>query len=146
MWNPLQSGGPSFDSYQYIGRNTDATGLYYFRNRYYNPITQTFLSEDPTRFAGGPNLYQNGAGNPTTYRGHVIDNLTSDYVAQEAKNDSQSLESGIIVQINNYVELMNTPGSGVNSVEWHFYPTANGGPSGPLLNHLLNNGIKIVWH
>ena len=26
---------------------TDASGLYCFRNLYYSPITQTFLSEDP---------------------------------------------------------------------------------------------------
>ncbi len=65
--NTNTSGGASSNSYQYIGRETDATRLYYFRNRYYNPITRTFLSEDPMRLAGGPNLYQYAAGNPTTY-------------------------------------------------------------------------------
>lgn len=27
------------NSYEYIGRETDATGLYYFRARYYNPLS-----------------------------------------------------------------------------------------------------------
>ncbi len=45
--NTSTSGSPSTNSYQYIGREADATGLYYFRSRYYSPITQTFISEDP---------------------------------------------------------------------------------------------------
>lgn len=60
--------GGSANSYQYLGRETDATGLYEFRNRYYDPITERFLSEDPIGLAGGPNLYEYAGDNPTTYR------------------------------------------------------------------------------
>ena len=37
----------------------------------------------------------------------------------------------------------------VNSVEWHFFVsnvTGKGGPSGPLLEALLNAGIKVIFH
>ena len=52
------TGNSSSNSYQYTGRETDATGLYHLRARYYNPNTGRFISEDPMGFAGsGPNLY-----------------------------------------------------------------------------------------
>jgi RHS repeat-associated protein len=45
--------------FQFTGReNDDATGLYYYRARYYDSIRHRFLSEDPIEFDGGsPNLY-----------------------------------------------------------------------------------------
>jgi RHS repeat-associated protein len=39
------------------GRESDSTGLYYYRARYYYPVVQRFLSEDPIGFAGGTNVY-----------------------------------------------------------------------------------------
>ncbi len=48
------SGNPS----QYTGRENDGTGLYYYRARYYSPIWQRFISEDPLDYDGGNiNLY-----------------------------------------------------------------------------------------
>lgn len=43
--------------YQYTGRERDASGLYFYRARYYSPQMARFLSEDPSGFAGGLNLY-----------------------------------------------------------------------------------------
>src|SRR5262249_44383718 len=34
-------------AYQFTGRENDATGLYYYRARYYSPSTGRFVSEDP---------------------------------------------------------------------------------------------------
>ena len=52
---------------QYTGRENDATGLYYYRARYYDPILKQWISEDPIGLAGGINqrAYTNGA--PTIY-------------------------------------------------------------------------------
>src|SRR5262249_18480612 len=47
------SGNPS----AYSGRELDATGLYFYRARYYNPSLGRFISEDPIGFGGGQNLY-----------------------------------------------------------------------------------------
>jgi RHS repeat-associated protein len=42
----------------YTGREEDGTGVYYYRARYYHPVLQRFVSEDPIGSAGGsPNVY-----------------------------------------------------------------------------------------
>ncbi len=52
------SGEASSNPAQFTGREADATGLYYYRARYYDTTTQRFLSEDPLDFAAGDrNLY-----------------------------------------------------------------------------------------
>src|SRR5262249_34903361 len=38
--------GAALTPFQYTGRESDATGLYYYRSRYYDPTLQRFLSED----------------------------------------------------------------------------------------------------
>ena len=51
--NTTTSGASSFNSYQYTGRENDATGLYYYRARYYSPTLQRFIAQDPIGFGGG---------------------------------------------------------------------------------------------
>ncbi|MGH7964849.1 MAG: RHS repeat-associated core domain-containing protein [Candidatus Binatia bacterium] len=53
------AGAASTNPFQFTGRENDgATGLYYYRARYYHPVLQRFISEDPIRFRGGDvNLY-----------------------------------------------------------------------------------------
>src|SRR5262249_10209764 len=47
----------------------DGTGLYYYRARYYSPVLQRFISEDPIAFAGGDtNLYMYVRGDPVNLR------------------------------------------------------------------------------
>jgi RHS repeat-associated protein len=50
--------------FQYTGRVSVSSGLYYYRARFYNSQTGRFISEDPLGFGGGPNQYQYGWGNP----------------------------------------------------------------------------------
>jgi RHS repeat-associated protein len=51
---------------RFSGREADATGLYYYRARYYDPALGRFLSEDPAGFgAGDPNLYAYVFNSPT---------------------------------------------------------------------------------
>ncbi|HKY26732.1 MAG TPA: RHS repeat-associated core domain-containing protein [Pyrinomonadaceae bacterium] len=59
------SGTPGNNSAQFTGRENDATGLYYYRARYYSPTLQRFISQDPVGFAGGDtNLYAYVANDP----------------------------------------------------------------------------------
>jgi RHS repeat-associated protein len=59
-------GESSVNATQFTGRDADATGLYYYRARYYDPTTQRFLSEDPIGFAAGDaNLYSYVFNDPT---------------------------------------------------------------------------------
>jgi RHS repeat-associated protein len=55
----------SLQPFQFTGREFDvATGLYYYRTRYYDPQVGRFLSEDPIGFNGGINFYAYVGGNP----------------------------------------------------------------------------------
>lgn len=56
--------GASTSTFQFTGRANDGTGLYYLRARYYSPVLQRFISQDPIGFKGGINLYAYAAGNP----------------------------------------------------------------------------------
>jgi RHS repeat-associated protein len=60
-----QAGAASANPFEYTGRESDGTGLYYYRARYYHPGLQRFLSEDPLEFAtGDTNRYGYVANNP----------------------------------------------------------------------------------
>ena len=50
---------------QYTGRDNDgATGLYYYRARYYSPALGRFISEDPIGINGDLNVYSYASGDP----------------------------------------------------------------------------------
>jgi RHS repeat-associated protein len=53
---------------QYTGRENDgATGFYYYRARYYSPLYQRFISEDPIGLMGGINKYAYVEGDPVFF-------------------------------------------------------------------------------
>ncbi|MDH0646882.1 hypothetical protein N5D48_15340 [Pseudomonas sp. GD03858] len=51
---------------RYAGKERDATGLYYYGYRYYQPTLGRWLSADPAGAADGLNLYRMVHNNPTT--------------------------------------------------------------------------------
>ena len=54
--------------YQFMGREADTAGLYYYRARYYSPMMAGFISEDPIRFGGGQlSFYAGFRGDPLDY-------------------------------------------------------------------------------
>jgi RHS repeat-associated protein len=59
------TGDDGGNPYRFTGREDDGTGLYFYRERYYSPTLQRFLSEDPIGFAGGLNLHAYVANQPT---------------------------------------------------------------------------------
>jgi RHS repeat-associated protein len=62
------TGTSSTNAYQFTGREHDGTGLVYYRGRYYSPVLQRFISEDPIGFAGGDsNLYAYVFNSPTNF-------------------------------------------------------------------------------
>ena len=60
------SGQASGNAAQYTGRELDASGLYYYRARYYSPSLQRFISEDPIGFGGGVNFYSYVSNDPVS--------------------------------------------------------------------------------
>jgi len=64
-----ESGAANGDQFKYTGREQDpATGLYYYRARFYDPTSGRFISQDPKEFnAGDVNLYRYVKNRPTYY-------------------------------------------------------------------------------
>ncbi len=60
--------GSSASTYEFTGRENDGTGVYFYRNRYYNPTFQRFIRQDPVGFIGGMNKYAYAFGNPVNNR------------------------------------------------------------------------------
>ncbi|MBI4237965.1 MAG: hypothetical protein HY696_06060 [Deltaproteobacteria bacterium] len=69
---PLAATGPTAEQppFRFTGREWDAaTGLYYYRARYYDPSLGRFLTEDPLGLASGDaNLYRYVGNNPVNWR------------------------------------------------------------------------------
>jgi RHS repeat-associated protein len=68
-------GTPGTNPYQYTGRENDSGAgpfegdLFYNRARYYSPVLQRFMSQDPIGFGGGDtNLYGYAGGDPIGFR------------------------------------------------------------------------------
>ncbi|MFF1919425.1 RHS repeat-associated core domain-containing protein [Streptomyces sp. NPDC058221] len=68
------TGTATSNPYTFTGREDDGTGLLYYRDRYYDPETGRFISQDPIGQAGGTNLYQYALSSPTNYTDPTGDN------------------------------------------------------------------------
>ena len=67
--NTTPGTGADANSQQYTGRENDGSGLYFYRNRYYMPGCNRFISEDPIGWASGQtNNYAYVGANPMGYR------------------------------------------------------------------------------
>lgn len=55
------------EPYGYTGREADASGLIYYRSRYYDPTNGRFLQRDHIGLAGGVNDYAYVGGNPVSW-------------------------------------------------------------------------------
>jgi RHS repeat-associated protein len=53
--------------FQFTGRENDATGLYYYRTRYYHPALARFIAEDPVSFSGGVHSYAYVGNSPVMF-------------------------------------------------------------------------------
>ena len=64
--SPLSSTG-SIPQYGYTGREPDATGLIYYRARYYDPSVGRFTQRDPLGFVDGVNRYTYALNSPVNF-------------------------------------------------------------------------------
>jgi len=65
--NTSVTGAATTNNFAYTGRELDASGLYFYRARYYNPQLQRFISEDPIGFRGGIHKYAYVSNSPTNF-------------------------------------------------------------------------------
>lgn len=61
------SGGSTSSSFAFTGRESDGTGLYFYRARYYDSRLQRFISDDPMGERAGLNFYSYVGNRPTLY-------------------------------------------------------------------------------
>ena len=94
--------GTSSNPYQFVGRENDGSGVYFFRNRYYSPGFGRFLSEDPIGIGGGINLYSYVSNDPILYsdpfgtdKGSKCDH-DSLYYANQMWHDTGRYNIGVI--------------------------------------------------
>jgi RHS repeat-associated protein len=106
--------GSARTRYGYTGRERDqATGLYYYRARWYDPQQGRFLSEDPAGFTAGVNFYAYAGGNPVTRRDPTgLDWREDDWltqalgpIAQVSAGFGDTISGGFTVHVR---EWMNT--------------------------------------
>ncbi|MBI3772986.1 MAG: type IV secretion protein Rhs [Gammaproteobacteria bacterium] len=79
-WGNVLSASGAIAQYGYTGREPDATGLIYYRARYYDPTIGRFTQRDPIGLAGGINRYAYVGNNPVNYtdpRGLFISSFSS---------------------------------------------------------------------
>jgi RHS repeat-associated protein len=80
------SGGSFANAYTFTGRERDASGLLYYRARYYLPRAGRFLTPDPLGLAGGINPYAYAASNPVNFTDPF--GLTPITVKKNLRNDT----------------------------------------------------------
>lgn len=61
------AGNSGLSDFRYTGREFGGDDIYYYRTRYYNPLVNRFINEDPIGLAGGINTYTYVEGNPISY-------------------------------------------------------------------------------
>ena len=67
VWTTRGDAEADYKTIRYACRERDATGLYYYGYRYYQPWMGRWLSADPAGEAGGVNLYRMARNNPVTF-------------------------------------------------------------------------------
>ena len=87
--------------YLFQGRRLDEeSGLYYFRNRQYDPEHGRFISRDPSGPVDGPNLYAFVNNNPINY----IDPMGLDAIPFEGSKGYKEMKEGMDYHARLYVE------------------------------------------
>lgn len=66
-WGNVTQSTGSIPTYGYTGREPDASGLIFYRARYYHPGLGRFASRDPIGMQGGINPYAYAGGNPVSF-------------------------------------------------------------------------------
>ena len=109
------TGSPGSNSLDYTSRESDGTGLKYYRARYYHPLLQRFVSADPIGFHGGDvNLYAYVRNSPVL---RVDPTGLATFGVQiqlsgGAVGSSGSVSSGIVMDDRGQIGFIDTVGVG----------------------------------
>ena len=89
----------NYKTLRYSGKERDATGLYYYGYRYYQPWVGRWLSADPAGAVDGLNLYMMVRNNPVSMKDN--NGLVGRRVSLRFASDNAQLQKGNITPLRN---------------------------------------------
>ncbi|WP_164971526.1 RHS repeat-associated core domain-containing protein [Proteus hauseri] len=108
IWSSENAVEANYKTIRYSGKEKDATGLYYYGYRYYQPWIGHWLSADPAGTIDGLNLYRMVRNNPVTLRDpdglaplRTIDNLSKEDLKDIKKSISEMKNSTRVILSDN---------------------------------------------
>jgi RHS repeat-associated protein len=129
-------GAGSANAFRFTGREDDgATGLYYYRARYYHPGLARFISEDPIGLRGGVNVYAYAFNSPLNWTDPTgLDVYIARYVCCGSFNHIgiavNSYDTfGLYSRIDGYRAITGAPAE--VAPDWQYHP------EGPLYGELI---------
>ncbi|MHA1053706.1 RHS repeat-associated core domain-containing protein [Enterobacter mori] len=96
VWTARSAVEAEYKTVRYSGKERDATGLYYYGYRYYQPWAGRWLSADPAGTVDGLNLFQMVKGNPGSYiddNGLMFKRLNSIRVVRRERNSPNDIST-----------------------------------------------------
>lgn len=100
IWFSRNTVEADYKTIRYSGKERDATGLYYYGYRYYQPWVGRWLSADPAGTVDGLNLYRMVRNNPVTL--HDPDGrMPSSSFSHLFASDDMKLQKGSITPLRN---------------------------------------------
>ena len=119
----IQSTGTTQNPFTYVGQQgvmNGAAGLYYMRNRWYDPSQGRFTQPDPNGVAGsGVNLYQYALNSPVRLINPSGQKTVTTYDPNGSSTVTTYRPDGSTASIEIY------HGDGSPAVIWNFYPNGN---------------------
>lgn len=88
---------------RYSGKERDATGLYYYGYRYYQPWVGRWLSADPAGTVDGLNLYRMVRNNPIALKDNNGLNAEGYYYDLQALKSASKMIHNISLQLQDYI-------------------------------------------
>ncbi|QHM72689.1 RHS repeat domain-containing protein [Mixta intestinalis] len=106
VWTARSAVEADYKAVRYSGKERDATGLYYYGYRYYQPWAGRWISSDPAGTADGLNLFSMVRNNPVTFSDNqglysILDILNID------KPDYSAIDSISTKYARGYMEISN---------------------------------------
>lgn len=103
VWTARNQTEADYKTVRYSGKERDATGLYYYGYRYYQPWLGRWLSTDPAGTVDGLNLYRMVRNNPTSLKDNNGLNAEGYYHEFQALKSAPSMIRNTRLQIQDYM-------------------------------------------